>query len=204
MAKEFTFNPAQQSSNTASKIVAALERLSEAFRVLMWQEAKQHGISSTIQVQLLTFLLHYPKEQKTITYLAEHFNLTKATISDAVKTLEQKGYLKREVIPNDTRSHSLVLTKQGKSLAAKVEQFAQPMQKTIANIPSAQQAYLLEQLMEIIYDLNCNDVINVQHMCFNCNYYEQKSRGHYCQFVKKNLKAADLRVECPEFLLAEA
>ncbi|RAJ01715.1 DNA-binding MarR family transcriptional regulator [Chitinophaga skermanii] len=202
MARESTFNPEHQASNTASKIVVAFERLSEAFRVLMWNEAKQHGISSTIQIQLLTFLLHYPKDKKTVTNLAEHFNLTKATISDAVKTLEQKGFVQRKVLLNDTRSHTLVLTKEGKQIAQKVERFAQPIQHSVGSIAATKQAELLEQLLGIIHGLNDQQVLNTQHMCFNCNSYEKKGKNHYCEFVSKTLKPQDLRVECPDFVEA--
>src|SRR5688572_20217661 len=120
MGKASIFNPAQQAGNVSSKVVAALERLSEAFRVLLWNEAKQYGLSP-IQIQLLIFLQHYPEEKRTITFLASYFNMTKATISDAVKSLEGKQLLVRKSMANDSRSHTLHLVKEGKALAAKVE-----------------------------------------------------------------------------------
>ena len=126
MGKASIFNPAQQAGNVSSKVVAALERLSEAFRVLLWNEAKQYGLSP-IQIQVLIFLQHYPEEKRTVTYLASYFNMTKATISDAVKSLESKKLLIRKAMANDSRSHTLHLVKDGKTLAAKVERFAQPM-----------------------------------------------------------------------------
>lgn len=198
MAKESTFNPEHQATNTASKVVAALERLSEAFRVLLWQEAKQHGISP-IQVQILTYLLHYPDKLKTVTHLASHFNMTKATISDALKSIESKGFLKRKEDEKDNRSHTLLLTREGKNLARKVEDFANPMQASVQHMPADKQAGLLEQLLGLIHDLNRNLVITPQRMCFNCNFYEKKGKLHYCNLVNVFLKAGDLRVDCPEF-----
>lgn len=199
MTKESTFNPEHQADNTASKVVAALERLSEAFRVLLWHEAKQHGLSP-IQVQILTFLLHYPEKLKTVTHLASHFNMTKATISDAIKTLESKDLLKRKADVYDNRSHTLLLTKAGKVIAKKVEKFAHPMQGSVNAIPSEKQANLLEQLMNLIQDLNHQLIITPQRMCFNCQYYEQKGKAqHYCHLVGFSLKAGDLRLDCPEF-----
>lgn len=198
MTKESTFNPEQQSSNTASKVVAALERLSEAFRVLLWHEAKQHGLSP-IQVQILTFLLHYPDALKTVTQLASHFNMTKATISDAIKTLESKNLLKRKADVYDNRSHILLLTKEGRGIGKKVEKFANPMQQSVSLLTSEKQAGMLEQLMVLIQDLNHNLIITQQRMCFNCQFLEKKGKLHYCQFFKTTLKAGDLRVDCPAF-----
>jgi len=199
MTKESTFNPEHQADNTASKVVAALERLSEAFRVLLWHEAKQHGLSP-IQVQILTFLLHYPEKLKTVTHLASHFNMTKATVSDAIKTLESKDLLKRKADVYDNRSHTLLLTKAGKVVAKKVEKFAHPMQGSVNTIPPEKQASLLEQLLGLIKDLNRTSVITPQRMCFNCQFYEQKGKTqHYCHLVRIPLKAGELRVDCPEF-----
>lgn len=199
MTKESTFNPEHQADNTASKVVAALERLSEAFRVLLWHEAKQHGLSP-IQVQILTFLLHYPEKLKTVTHLASHFNMTKATISDAIKTLEAKDLLKRKADVYDNRSHTLLLTKAGKVIAKKVEKFAHPMQGSVNAIPPEKQAGLLEQLLGLIHDLNQQLIITPQRMCFNCRFYEQKGKTqHYCHLIRAPLKGGDLRLDCQEF-----
>lgn len=201
MAKESTFNPEYQAANTAntaSKVVVALERLSEAFRVLLWLEAKEHGLSP-IQVQILTFLLHYPDKMKTVTHLASDFNMTKATISDAIKTLESKELLKRKADTYDNRSHILLLTKEGKNIAKKVEKFAQPMQGSVNGMPPEKQGVLLEQLMNLIQDLNQNLITTPQRMCFNCRFHEKKSKAHYCQFFKINMKTGDLRIDCMAF-----
>lgn len=197
MGNTSTFSPEQQADNTSSKVVAALERLSEAFRVLLWQEGKQHGLSP-IQIQLLTFLLHYPEEKRTITYLAGHFNMTKATISDAVKSLETKKYVVRKVSEQDTRSHTLHLGRSGKTLARKVEQFAQPLSNIVGMMMPAARDNLLEQLLQLIYQLNQEGVITPQRMCLNCRFYARK-KGHYCNLVQSPLKSGDLRVDCPEF-----
>jgi len=198
MGKTSIFSPEQQAGNLSSKVVAALERLSATFRVLLWNEAKQHGLSP-IQVQLLIFLLYYPEEKRTVTHLAHYFNMTKATISDAVKSLEGKQLLTRKITEGDSRSHSLHLSKEGKVMARKVERFAIPMLDVVSQLPEDKQAALLESLLQLIYQLNQAEVITPQTMCQNCRFYSQKNGGHYCNLVKSPLKAGDLRVDCPEF-----
>jgi DNA-binding MarR family transcriptional regulator len=83
------FDPKNQELNIESKIVVALERISEAFKVSLWNENKKYGLSP-IQLQILTFLLFHSQELRTISHLAIEFNSTKASISDSVKTLETK------------------------------------------------------------------------------------------------------------------
>jgi len=80
------FDLTNQNRNTSSKIVASLERIAQAFRVLLWQESKAHALTP-IQVQMLIFLLHHSEEKRKVSYIAREFNMTKATVSDTVKTL---------------------------------------------------------------------------------------------------------------------
>ena len=114
--KKSVFDLAHQNSSLESKIVASLERVSQAFRVLLWNESKEHSLSP-IQVQLLIFLLHHSDQKRKVSYLAEEFNMTKATISDTVKTLEQKLFIKKEFEAHDARSYIIHLTEKGKELA---------------------------------------------------------------------------------------
>jgi DNA-binding MarR family transcriptional regulator len=77
------FDPEGHEFNIDSKIVVALERISEAFKVSLWNENKKYGISP-IQLQILTFLIFHPEDLRTISNLAAEFNSTKASISDSV------------------------------------------------------------------------------------------------------------------------
>src|SRR5690606_9651643 len=84
------FDPQRPGPTVESKIVVALERVATAFRVLLWNEGRTHGLSP-IQVQLLLFLRFHPRERCKVSVLAQEFNLTKATISESVRALELKG-----------------------------------------------------------------------------------------------------------------
>ena len=73
-----------QNRNIDGRIVAALERISQAFRVLLWQESKDFSLSP-IQIQVLIFLLHHSIDIFKVSYIADEFNLYKATINVIVK-----------------------------------------------------------------------------------------------------------------------
>lgn len=173
MRKLSAFNPECQAESVSSKVVVALERVSQAFRVMLWNEGKLYGLSP-IQIQLLTFLLHYPEEKRTVTFLAGFFNMTKATISDAVKALESKAYLTRKVVATDSRSSSLHLTREGKAIARKVEKFADPLQHIVEQLPGKDQALLLKQLQQLIYQLSDEQILSDQSMLFGAPNYTRK------------------------------
>ena len=50
-----SFHLTEQNQKIESRIVVALERISEAFRVLLWNESKENSLSP-IQIQILIFI----------------------------------------------------------------------------------------------------------------------------------------------------
>ena len=193
------FNPAFQNSNVESKIVASLERLSQAFRVLLWNESKEHSLSP-IQVQILIFLMYHSDQKRKVSYLAEEFNMTKATISDTVKTLEQKLLIYKESEPHDTRSFVIQLTKKGRKIAEKTSLFASQIITPIDKLNYSEKEKLLSSLYDIISDLNNSGIITVQRMCYTCRFYKNGEKGqeHFCSLLNTKLENVDLRLDCPD------
>ncbi|MDT8411267.1 MAG: MarR family winged helix-turn-helix transcriptional regulator [Vicingaceae bacterium] len=192
-----TFNLINQNQKIESKIVVALERISEAFRVLLWNESKENNLSP-IQIQVLIFLYFHDSEKCKVSYLAEEFNMTKATISDSVKVLLAKKLVEKEINSLDTRSYSLSLTKAGNKVAKKTAFFALPIEQPIEKLSSEQKLIMLKGLLKLIYDLNKSGIITTQRMCFTCSFYTSKNGIHYCNLLNTNLAEHEIRIDCPE------
>ena len=111
--KKSDFNLEQQNHHIESKIIASLERIAQAFRILLWQESVTYALTP-IQIQLLIFIHYHQIEKCKVSYLANEFNLSKATISDTIKLLEQKQFIQKIFDQNDSRSYTIKLTKKGK------------------------------------------------------------------------------------------
>lgn len=195
--KKSSFDIKGQGNQIESKIVIALERISEAFRVLLWQESKQNSLSP-IQIQLLIFMLFHSEDKCKVSYLAEEFNMTKATISDSIKVLLQKSLVEKRPDSSDTRSFSIVLTAAGKKVAQKSANFAGVIEKPLHQFSDKQKEVLLVSLLELIEKLNKEGIITVQRMCFNCKFYKKTGQGHYCNLLESALASHDLKVDCPE------
>ena len=200
--KRSDFDLVQQNQSTESKIVASLERIAQAFRVLLWQESKEFSLTP-IQIQALIFLLHHDEQKRKVSYLADEFNMAKATISDTIKTLEGKKLITRRFEPLDTRSHIINLTKRGKEIAEKTSLFTSEISVPIGRLHSGDQQNLLLSLFDIIRHLNKSGVITIQRMCMSCLYYQQSNKGqeHFCKLLNQQLHVKDLRLDCPEHKL---
>lgn len=193
------FDLKHQNQNIESKIVASLERIAQSFRVLLWQESKEFSLSP-IQVQVLIFLLYHSDEKRKVSYLADEFNMTKATISDTIKTLEQKKLIEREYEQHDTRSYIINLTKSGKEIAVQTSFFTKEIRTPIDKLHQDDKENLLLSLFNIIRHLNQSEVITIQRMCTSCAYYQPSDKGqkHFCKLLNQQLHVKDLRVDCAE------
>ncbi len=192
------FNLENQNTNLDNKIVAGLERLSQVFRVLLWEKAKEHRLSP-IQIQLLIFIQHHSADKTTISYLAQEFNFTKPTISDAIKVLEQKKLIKKFADSNDTRSYTIQLTSIGKKVVMDTENFANPLTEIIAMTNEKDKKILWQNISNLIIQLNKLEVISVQRTCFNCKHYTTKNKNHFCNLLNQKLNTQDIRIDCEEF-----
>lgn len=202
--KKSPFDIDFQNKSIESKIVASLERISQAFRVLLWQESLEYSLSP-IQVQVLIFLLHHSEEKRKVSYLAEEFNMTKATISDSIKSLEQKQLIKKDYEPNDTRSFIIHLTNKGKDVAKKSSLFTEQLQVPVDKLSYEDKESLLISLMEIIRHLNKTGIITIQRMCLTCSYFQTSDNGrkYFCRLLNQQLQSIELRVDCPEHIFME-
>lgn len=195
--KYSSFNLNEQNQNIESRIVVALERISEAFRVLLWNESKENSLSP-IQIQILIFIYFHSLEKCKVGYLADEFNMTKATISDSVKILLSKELVTKETDPIDTRSYSLTLTNEGEKIAKKASLFASSIEQPIEKLTKDQKTIMLNGLLKLIYDLNKTGIITIQRMCFTCSNYQLDNGVHYCKLLKSKLAENELRVDCSE------
>jgi DNA-binding MarR family transcriptional regulator len=191
------FLPETQEKELESKIVVALERISEAFRVLLWNESKEFGLSP-IQIQILIFINFHEEKLCKVSYLAEEFSLTKATISDSIKVLLQKSLIEKIVDEQDTRSYSIRLTQEGKTTSQKLSLFANTLKKPLNTLSEAQKKDLWNSLVVMIQSLQQANIISLQRMCLNCQNYQKEDNKHFCKLLGQELTQEALRIDCSE------
>ncbi len=195
---ESIFNLNNQNSNLDSKIVAGLDRISQVFKTLLLEKSKTYNLSP-IQIQLLIFIAYHSSEKTTVSYLSQEFNLSKPTISDTIKTLEQKQFINKIVDKKDTRSYRIALTETGKNIVLETENFVNPLTEIITNSKQNDKLVLWENITNIILQLNELKIISVQRTCFKCKFYSENNNKSFCNLLNQNLKTEDIRIDCEEF-----
>ncbi len=192
------FDPFEQNTDLDKKIVAGLERLSQVFRQLLWDQAREHQLSP-IQIQILIFIRYHRAEYSNVSNLAREFGVTKPTISDAVRILEQKKLLQKITDPVDSRRSSLRLTASGDDIASRSAHYATPFAGWLKEVPAEEKEDLWRHISGIILSFNKAGIISVQRTCYLCRHYQASDGIHYCSLLDKRLFTEDIRIDCPEF-----
>ncbi|PCJ63607.1 MAG: MarR family transcriptional regulator [Bacteroidetes bacterium] len=196
--KKSVFNIEFQQSNITSKIVVGLERISEVFKVLLWEHAKVIGLSP-IQIQILIFIAYHKSELCNVSHLAKEFNITKPTVSDAIRVLDKKKFIVKDYSSSDSRSYSILLSNLGKRTVSETENFANPIGAQLENIEIADLENVFSTLSKLIYQLNRNGILTVQRTCYGCKFYDKSQNTDYCNLLEKELLAYDIQLDCPEY-----
>ena len=200
------FEPSSQHGDVDKKIVASLERLSQVFRVLLRGEAQGHGLSP-IQALFLVHLLHHDPALRRVSQLAREFNLTRATVSDAVGSLEEKGLIRREPWPHDRRVTTLCLTPTGEHTARELTAWANVIEEHLTSRSPEEKEVVMRFLMDLIGSLQKSGMISVARMCVTCRFFRPDAHPgedslHHCALLDVPLAGSGLRTDCPEHELA--
>lgn len=200
------FDPSAQLTSTDAKIVAAVERLGQALRVLLWEGAREVGRDSAlspIQVQTLVFLLFHDGRLARVGELAREFALTPATVSDAVSALERKGFVEKARSEHDRRQFVLRLTPEGAHAARRLAHWAAPLEAALAEVPEADKLVTMRVLLDLIAHLQDQGIVQTTRMCQTCRFFGRDAHPdpdapHHCHLIDRPLATQDLRLDCPE------
>jgi len=182
------------------KIAFGIEKLACANRVLLWEVAKQHKLSP-IQIQFITFIKRHPEGFCTVNNLAKEFDLSEATVSEAIKSLYNKGFIFKKRKKEDRRVYIIQFTKSGKKLSKRVSDWSDALVEHIGKLPSDKKEKILIYLMELLESLQKAGIIRVAKMCLTCTNFERDAhpgseRPHYCRSTNTPLANSELTIDC--------
>lgn len=193
----FAFDPNEQAENIDAKLIYALEKVSQLYRTLLWQTQKETGLSP-LQSQMLLFMLFHDESVVSISNFATEFSVTKATVSDAFKTLIKKALVYKEPDPLDKRRQVLKLTQDGVKVATSIQNYTSPLENALGILSPKKKEQLFTLLKSLLIELNDKNVISPLRMCTTCRHYALHERKPYCKLMEQVLQESEIRLDCPE------
>ncbi|MCS7152955.1 MAG: MarR family transcriptional regulator [Bacteroidia bacterium] len=176
---------------TAHELALTLQRLGYLLREMEWNQASKSGISP-LQRQILSFIRAFPTRARA-SYLTRYLGLKKPTISLALKQLEQKGLIRRQVDPSNRRSYIIHLTPAGEKLSDWLE--LGTLEQWLAEMPPETQENLKSSLYALMSHLTRHQAAAEIYLCDTCRWFISSS--HYCEAQGKYLEPKDMRLICP-------
>jgi DNA-binding MarR family transcriptional regulator len=185
-----------------TKLVAALERVGQALRFELREEARRYGLTPT-QAQILLRVGSEPSPRRRVGAIAATLDVRQPTVSDAVAALERKRLVERRPDPADARAATLRLTPHGRDVAARLDAWDERARGAVRRLPEQDKERSLGLLLDLIGALQRTGVVGVARTCPTCRFFRSEVRpggspAHHCALLDVPLGAGDLRLDCPE------
>ena len=195
--------PMNPQSELDHLLIVSLEKLSQVFRSLLWDNAKQMNLSP-IQIQFLIYIHSHLKKFSSVSEIARVFNLTAPTVSDAVKSLESKGMIQKIVSRRDRRRYPIALTRKGREVARNLSTWYEPLLKHLPNATAEKRESVLLFLLEFMDSLKHEKLLSDINPCISCVFFsveksENGSDEFSCTFRKVSLNGGQLQLNCPNY-----
>ncbi|MCS7212761.1 MAG: MarR family winged helix-turn-helix transcriptional regulator [Candidatus Calescibacterium sp.] len=193
------FNPVVYESESSSKILVIIQRLSRIIRKLIWDKVKDYGLTAT-QGEILMHILFNSEERRKVSVISEEFGISKPTVSRAINIIIDKGFIEKRVDENERRSHILSLTPKGLEIAAKISLFGNVLADIIrVEFNEQERRKVLIALLNLTEKLVENGISHEFPSCIFCRYFEAEGESFWCDKLQMVIIPETIRLNCDIF-----
>lgn len=150
-----------------------------------------------VQLEALNYLTQCNRYSDTPQAVAEYLGLTKGTVSQTLKILDEKGLLRKRSDINDKRLVHLKPTAKGRRLVEQVvpsESLALGADKLAA---SERQA-IVEALQVLLRSVQKANDLKTFAPCHTCRFNQKNEAGYLCKLTEEPLAEDDVALICRE------
>ncbi|WP_417543726.1 MarR family winged helix-turn-helix transcriptional regulator [Marinobacter sp.] len=181
----------------ASQLQQLLERLSSLLQSENRARLNQYGLQ-TVQFEALHYLSICNRYSNTPKAVAEYLGLTKGTVSQSIKVLENKGLLIKEQDRKDKRITRLQITASGDDLV----KLLTPSPLLASYCEQAQQGEpeaIIENLTSLLRQIQTQHQHKTFSQCHSCRHNQKLGEGKFfCQLTQEPLSATEVELICRE------
>lgn len=158
-------------ANLAARVAHVLIQSADATREDRAVAARLEGLP-TLQASILIHINTSSKKESTVGELAGALHLTAPTISDSLKALVNKGFLKRRRSPRDGRIVIFSPTQKGCATAERLTGWRDQIEGSVAALDRKHQLGLMGALTRMLRDRVENGYRIAESMCVSCGKLE--------------------------------
>ena len=182
---------------TSNQIYNYVERLGELLRVDSRQAGTEYGLQP-VQIEVLHYLSICNRYSDTPMAVTEYLGLTKGTVSQTLKVLENKGLLSKQLDKSDKRISHLKLSTKGKKLLNKIIPTTMFV-SACEVLPNKTQSEIASSLKQLLITLIQVNNLKTFGVCSSCRYNSKtEDGGYFCRLVEQPLSVDDIELICRE------
>ena len=185
-----------------ARIADALSRLAALARAREQHEAMASGLSP-LQARALVVLGRPGAVPLRVGDVAERAMVSYGTISAAITSLEEKGFVEKHVDPDEHRAVLVRLTRRGRSIARRADGWgAELFEAVVGELELPEASALLGVLLKLIAAFERRGDVALARLCLTCRHFQagggDAEQPHFCRLLERAIGGPDLRVDCPE------
>ena len=150
------------------------------------------------QVAALDYLARANRFSRAPSHLADYLGTTRGTMSQTLKALARKGYLRECSSETDRRSISYELTESGRAVAAR----RGALVEAIEALPGEEQARLGDALSNLLRHQLRENGTRPFGVCRSCVHHRATRESAFCELLSLKLKLAEADQICHEQVAA--
>jgi len=178
---------------TPDRIRALINRLARLDAAETWE-----GALNPAQIAALEYLARANRFSRAPSHVAEYLGTTRGTMSQTLKALVRKGYVRERRSESDKRSISYDLTGAGRALAARQGH----LMDALDTLPSATLAQLGDSLAEILARQLAENGGRAFGLCRACAHHRVTENGAFCALLSLPLHPGEPEQICHEQVAA--
>lgn len=174
---------------TTDQIRALIHRLARLDAAGRWEDDLNPA-----QIAALEYLARANRFSRSPSHVADYLATTRGTMSQTLKALERKGYLRELRSRTDKRSISYSLTEAGAAIAARHG----ILSGAIGTLAGGQRDELRDRLTAVLAASLAAGGNRAFGMCKDCTHHRQTDGGAFCALLRLPLEPAETMQICHE------
>lgn len=179
-----------------------LERVTTLLRSESRAMAGEHGLQP-VHLDVMYYLSICNRYSDSAAAITEYLGLTKGTISQSLKVLENRGLIEKFADKTDKRVTHLCITRDGKKLLASCLP-SKFLQLALGSQVSSTETQLNHQLTELLRSLQKANGLKSFGQCISCSHNVRlEDGGYFCALTNEQLSVEDVKYICREHTVSE-
>lgn len=178
-----------------------LEQLAALVRAQAWRKDGSPSLPPTQGAVLR--MLAGASDGLRAAQITERLGISAASLSDTLKTMEARRWIRRASDPGDRRAAIVTLTAAGSRTAARLQSPTQGIGMLLDALGEPDVGALLRITQLLVLEAQQQGLATGLRTCIGCRYFRpfaspDAEKPHLCAFVGQPFGDAELRVDCPE------